>query len=37
MAGFSAGALQLFQCVLTRPGLNDIPHSRAGLYAETSQ
>ncbi len=36
MAGFSSGALQLFQWVLTRPGLNDIPRSRAGLYAETS-
>ena len=36
MVGFSTGACELFQCVLTRPGLNDIPRSRAGLYAETS-
>ena len=31
-AAFLAGELQLFQVVFARPGLNEIPQSRAGLY-----
>ncbi len=37
MAGFTSGALQLFQLVFSRPGLNGVPHTRAALYAETSK
>ena len=32
-AAFAAGALQLFQVVFSRPGINDIPRSRARLYS----
>lgn len=32
-AGFLAGSLQLFQVVFARPMLNDLPSSRAHLYA----
>jgi len=32
-AAFAAGALQLFQVVFSRPGVNDIPRSRARLYS----
>jgi cyclopropane-fatty-acyl-phospholipid synthase len=35
MAGFTSGSLQLFQLVFSRPGLNDIPWTRARLYGET--
>jgi cyclopropane-fatty-acyl-phospholipid synthase len=31
-AAFAAGELQLFQIVFARPGLNEIPQNRAGLY-----
>jgi cyclopropane-fatty-acyl-phospholipid synthase len=34
MAGFTAGSLQLFQLVLARPGMNDIPRTRERLYQE---
>jgi cyclopropane-fatty-acyl-phospholipid synthase len=33
-AGFYSGTLQLFQVLFARPGLNDIPWTRAGLYAD---
>jgi cyclopropane-fatty-acyl-phospholipid synthase len=32
-AAFAAGALQLFQVVFSRPGVNDIPRTRARLYS----
>jgi cyclopropane-fatty-acyl-phospholipid synthase len=32
-AAFTAGALQLFQVVFSRPGINDIPRTRARLYS----
>ncbi len=32
-AAFQAGALQLFQVVFSRPGINDIPRTRERLYA----
>lgn len=32
-AAFATGELQLFQVVFARPGLNEIPQNRAGLYA----
>ncbi len=31
-AAFASGALQLFQVVFARPGINDIPTTRASLY-----
>jgi len=35
-AAFAGGALQLFQVVFARPGMNEIPWTRSGLYtAET--
>ena len=34
MAAFASGSLQLFQLVFSRPGLNDIPWTRARLYKE---
>lgn len=34
IAAFTSGALQLFQMVFTRSGLNDVPWTRAHLYAD---
>ncbi|ALP53298.1 cyclopropane-fatty-acyl-phospholipid synthase [Candidatus Tenderia electrophaga] len=34
IAAFNTGALQLFQVMFTRPGNNDLPWSRAHLYAD---
>ena len=31
-AAFTAGGLQLFQVLFARPGLNEIPWTRTGLY-----
>ena len=33
LAGFTTGTLQLFQIVMARPGMNEIPRTRARLYA----
>jgi cyclopropane-fatty-acyl-phospholipid synthase len=35
IAGFTAGTLQLFQVVFAHPNKNDLPWTRAHLYAET--
>lgn len=37
IAGFAAGTLQLFQVVFARPHKNDLPRTRAHLYAETGR
>ena len=34
MAGFTTGSLQLFQLLLARPGMNNIPRTRERLYQE---
>jgi len=34
IASFTAGTLQLFQVLFARAGVNDIPWTRAGLYAD---
>lgn len=36
-AAFEAGSLQLFQVTFARNGLNDVPWTRAGLYAATGE
>jgi cyclopropane-fatty-acyl-phospholipid synthase len=32
LAAFTAGSLQLFQLLFARPGMNDVPRTRARLY-----
>jgi cyclopropane-fatty-acyl-phospholipid synthase len=36
-ASFAAGSLQLFQVTFARNGLNDVPWTRAGLYAASGE